>query len=255
MEGLVARGRMSRHLDLERRHAKQAEARLRQHLQRLERTCLYHLRLLSWEQKQLRRERERLQQPDIRSKCPASSGNGFQQRPGDATVCPAQGERCGAPRASGRRAQATTNPTRGTRKNGSQEPPSRDITLQDPEEGREPLPSQSSAASDVREEKPVHQATSPEPARPDLGATPTGDLGGVGSGDAPPSPRATGREGNSDSEAPAPSLPQLLARAANARYLRHRVPPESERVLSLPEIFGHGGPATHGRAASRSPPL
>lgn len=64
MEGRVARGRLHRHLDLERTHAKQAEARLRQHLQRLERTCLYHLRLLSWEQRQLRRERERLQRSE-----------------------------------------------------------------------------------------------------------------------------------------------------------------------------------------------
>ncbi|XP_036891092.1 coiled-coil domain-containing protein 190 isoform X1 [Sturnira hondurensis] len=62
MEGHMARERLHRHLDLERRHAKQAEARLHQHLQRLERTCLYHLRLLSWEQRQLHRERERLQQ-------------------------------------------------------------------------------------------------------------------------------------------------------------------------------------------------
>ena len=58
----MARGRLHRDLDLERTHAKQAEARLRQHLQRLERTCLHHLRLLSWEQRQLRRERERREQ-------------------------------------------------------------------------------------------------------------------------------------------------------------------------------------------------
>ncbi|XP_036891094.1 coiled-coil domain-containing protein 190 isoform X3 [Sturnira hondurensis] len=264
MEGHMARERLHRHLDLERRHAKQAEARLHQHLQRLERTCLYHLRLLSWEQRQLHRERERLQQ-HIRSKCPASFRNGFQQRPGDAAVCPAQGERRGAPRASGRRAPATTNPKRGTHKNGSQEPPSRHTGPKDL-----PSPSQTSAASDVTEEKPADRAACTEPTHPDLGASPAEDLGGVcdeeaRSGDAtlqpdhstgkPMSPRATGCEGNPDSEPSASSLPQLFARAAHARYLRHRVPPESERVLSLPEIFGHGDPATQGRAVSQSPPL
>lgn len=33
---------------------------------------------------------------------------------------------------------------------------------------------------------------------------------------------------------------ELLAKVKNAHYLRHRVPPESERLLSIAEIFGHG---------------
>ncbi|KAM5294327.1 coiled-coil domain-containing protein 190 [Glossophaga mutica] len=269
MEGRAARGRLHRHLDLERTHAKQAEARLRQQLQRLERTCLYHLRLLSWEQRQLRRERERLQQ-NVRDKCRPSFGNGFQQKPGDATMCPAQGGRPGAPRAAGLRALATSSLTQGTHKNGSPEPPSCHASLEDPTESAELSPSRSSAASDVTEEKPGDRATSAEPARPDRGASPAGDLGGVRDEQArsggttpqparsagePTSPRATGCEGSPTSEPSAPSFPQLLARAANARYLRHRAPPESERALSLAEIFGHGGPATQGGAASRSPPL
>lgn len=33
---------------------------------------------------------------------------------------------------------------------------------------------------------------------------------------------------------------ELLAKAKEAHYLRHREPPESERMLSIGEIFGHG---------------
>ncbi|XP_035871760.1 coiled-coil domain-containing protein 190 [Phyllostomus discolor] len=105
MEGREAWGRLRRRLDSERTHARQAEARLRQHLQRLERACQSHLRLLSWEQRQLRGERERLQR-NIRSKGPSSSssGGGSQQRPADAALRPARGGRPGgAPRASGLR--------------------------------------------------------------------------------------------------------------------------------------------------------
>lgn len=42
----------------------------------------------------------------------------------------------------------------------------------------------------------------------------------------------------------APSFREVLARAAKAHYLRHRVPPEAERLLSMGEIFGHGGLGT-----------
>lgn len=58
----MARGPLHRLWDLERKHATQAEARLSQHLQRLERTCLAHLRLLAWEQRQLQKQLQRLQQ-------------------------------------------------------------------------------------------------------------------------------------------------------------------------------------------------
>ncbi|KAM9000572.1 coiled-coil domain-containing protein 190 isoform 3-T5 [Sarcophilus harrisii] len=36
-----------------------------------------------------------------------------------------------------------------------------------------------------------------------------------------------------------PTYLELFAKVKNARYLRHRVPPESERVISIGEIFGH----------------
>lgn len=37
-----------------------------------------------------------------------------------------------------------------------------------------------------------------------------------------------------------PTFLELLAKAKEANYLRHRVPPESKRMLSIGEIFGHG---------------
>lgn len=40
-----------------------------------------------------------------------------------------------------------------------------------------------------------------------------------------------------------PAFPELFAKAKNAHYLRHRVPPESERLLSIREIFGHSDPS------------
>ena len=137
-------------------------------------------------------------------------------------------------------------------------------------ESKEPSLSQSSSASNVTEEKPADQAASTEPEHPGRGASPAGDRGGAhdekprsedttpqpdDSTGEPMSPRATGCEGNPNSESSASSFRELFARAANARYLRHRVPPESERVLSLAEIFGRGDPATQGRVASQSPPL
>ncbi|KAK1329522.1 hypothetical protein QTO34_011714 [Cnephaeus nilssonii] len=79
-EGHMARGPLHRLWDLERKHATQAEARLSQHLQRLERTCLAHLRLLAWEQRQLQKQLQRLQQgihflkAAGKGKCPPTPG-------------------------------------------------------------------------------------------------------------------------------------------------------------------------------------
>ena len=36
-----------------------------------------------------------------------------------------------------------------------------------------------------------------------------------------------------------PTFSELFVKVRNAHYLRHRVPPESERLLSIGEIFGH----------------
>lgn len=58
----MVRGPLYKHFDLERKSAKQAEARLSQRLQRLEDICLYHMKLLTREQRQLQKELQRLQQ-------------------------------------------------------------------------------------------------------------------------------------------------------------------------------------------------
>lgn len=45
--------------------------------------------------------------------------------------------------------------------------------------------------------------------------------------------------GHLKGESITPTCLELFATVRNARYLRHRVPPESERLLSIGEIFGH----------------
>ncbi|KAF7460897.1 Hypothetical predicted protein [Marmota monax] len=81
MERSTVRGSLHKHLDLERKIAKQAEARLRQQLQSLEDICLYHLKLLTREQRQLQREQQRLQQavrgPGPRTARASYPGQGF----------------------------------------------------------------------------------------------------------------------------------------------------------------------------------
>lgn len=62
VERHLVKGPLYKHFDLERKTAKQAEAILGQRLQRLEEICLYHVKLLTREQRQLQRELQRLQQ-------------------------------------------------------------------------------------------------------------------------------------------------------------------------------------------------
>ncbi|XP_014384006.1 PREDICTED: coiled-coil domain-containing protein C1orf110 homolog [Myotis brandtii] len=198
----MARRPLHKQLDLERKHAKQAEARLSQHLQRLEQAHLCHLKLLAWEQRQLQKQLQRLQQADRKGKCPSSPGNRVQQRPGGAPVRPQQGGNL--PLLTPPRALAinTAQEAHGARPQG---PPSCHNGLESPTRSKEQSPPQS-------------QVTSPLP----------GEMEPVSPG--------------------APSFREVLARAANAHYLRHRVPPEAERLLSMGEIFGHGGPRTQRRA-------
>lgn len=58
----MVRGPLHKHFDLERKNAKQAEARLSQRLQRLDDICLYYVKSLTREQRQLQKELQRLQQ-------------------------------------------------------------------------------------------------------------------------------------------------------------------------------------------------
>lgn len=51
-------------------------------------------------------------------------------------------------------------------------------------------------------------------------------------------PSSTECVGGCKGETTKPTLSELFAKAKNAHYLRHRVLPESERLLSIREIFG-----------------
>ncbi|XP_059531078.1 coiled-coil domain-containing protein 190 [Myotis daubentonii] len=235
---------LHKQLDWERKHAKQAEARLSQHLQRLEQAHLCHLRLLAWEQRQLQKQLQRLQH-DRKGKCPSSPGNRVRQSPGGAPVRPQQGGDLGTPRATGARALATN--TAQEAQGARAQPPSRRDGLKGPTRSKEQSPPQSQVTSPLAGEMPPDPAAATCSTAPCPGASPAGD-GALGEA----RPEATGllpdlraREHVSPG---APSFREVLARAANAHYLRHRVPPEAERVLSMGEIFGHGGPGTQRRA-------
>lgn len=116
--------------------------------------------------------------------------------------------------------------------------------------------SQGDADPHAPAEQPAGQAAPADAPAP--GPGPAGDRGeargeeaGSEDGDPQPglcegeqvSPRAPACAGNPSGLALAASFRELSARAANAHYLRHRVPPEFERLLSIAEIFGHGDPA------------
>ncbi|KAM8812094.1 coiled-coil domain-containing protein 190 [Rhynchonycteris naso] len=162
MDRHMVRRLLHKQLDLERKQAKQAEARLGQHLQRLQAAHLCQLRQLTREQTQLERQLQRLQQ----------------------------------------------DPT-------------------DP--GPTASPAEERGASHEDEAVP---------------------------GDAHLQPGLSAEcvEGP-HSQSSVPTFPELFARAVHAHYLRHRVPPESERLLSISEIFGHRDPAIQDRLPSRSPLL
>lgn len=80
-EGRVARGPLHKQLDLERKHARQAEARLSQHLQGLERAYLCHLKLLAWEQRQLQKQLQRLHQGNREGAAGPGSGSSWNAHP------------------------------------------------------------------------------------------------------------------------------------------------------------------------------
>ncbi|ELK24491.1 hypothetical protein MDA_GLEAN10001114 [Myotis davidii] len=242
----MARRPLHKQLDWERKHAKQAEARLSQHLQRLEQAHLCQLRLLAWEQRQLQKQLQRLQHADRKGKCPSSPGNRVRQRPGGAPVRPQQGGDLGTPRATGARALATSTAQEA---HGAppQGPPSRRDGLKGPTRSKEQSPPQSQVTSPLAGEMPLDPAASTCSTAPGPGASPVGD-GALGEA----RPEATGLQPNlcarEHVSLGAPTFREVWARAANAHYLRHRVPPEAERLLSMGEIFGHGGPGTQRRA-------
>ncbi|KAF3823081.1 hypothetical protein GH733_010517 [Mirounga leonina] len=250
MERYMVTGPVYKHFDLERKNARWAEARLSQRLQGLEHICLYHMKLLTWEQRQLQKELQRLQQG---------------------------GQKHRVPQANKVRALAT-NSTQGIYKIKSQMPPFDHAGLRDSVKSKEQSLSQNYKASHFTAEKP--QAREKDCLRPPKGkdsnkgisilcqdqdvsintldqgpgSSPAGGRGKAHTDEArsqdanlKPDPNAgrqsplnpRERAGNLKHESITPTFLELFVKVRNAHYLQHRVPPESERLLSIGEIFGH----------------
>ncbi|XP_065781026.1 coiled-coil domain-containing protein 190 [Muntiacus reevesi] len=278
MERHMVRGPLHKHFDLERKSAKQAEARLSQSLQRLEDICLYHVKSLTREQRQLQKELQRLQQDIIKKKLCSYFGNGSQKRPEDVLTLSSQGGQKHRVLQTNKASALTTNTTQESSKTKSQMPPSHYIDPKDPMKSKRQSLSQNNRTSHFVEEK--LQAQEKDSINPPKGkgssksisllcqnqdvSTRTVD-GGPSSSPAGGSEPAHGDETRSNDASARPDLttakqipldpiggggdfkdkPQtstyleLLEKARKAHYLRHRIPPESERLLSIGEIFGH----------------
>nr|XP_011758632.1 coiled-coil domain-containing protein 190 isoform X1 [Macaca nemestrina] len=280
MERHMVRRQLYKHFDLERKNAKQAEARLDQRLQKLEDICLYHVKLLTWEQRQLQKELQKLQQAKtMKKKFSSYLGNGIQKRPEDVLMfSPQGGQQHRAPQAKKMRALATRM-TQDTYKSKSQLPPSHDPGLKDSMKSKEQLLSQNNRTACFTKEQPqaqekdsvnppkdvdsskgisvlcqnqevstntIEQGPSSSLARnsgtahadktrsKDVAVKPDGNTGKQ------IPPNHTECAGSFEGEFTKPAFLELLSKARNVHYLRHRVPPESERLLSIGEVFGHG---------------
>lgn len=138
-----------------------------------------------------------------------------------------------------------TNTAQAAHGAGPQGPPSDHDSLEGPARSKEQSPPQSQATSHLTGEMPPNQASATCSTSPGPGASPAGDHGGA-LGEA--RLEATGVSARKHMSPGALSFREVLARAANAHYVRHRVPPEAERLLSMGEIFGHRGLGTQCRA-------
>lgn len=228
----------------------------------------------------------------------SSLGNGTQKRPGVLSF-PSQGGQKHRPPKHEIRALAT-NTTQEMNKIKSQMPPLCYIGPKNPTRRKEHWPSQSyRTASFVAEKLQAQEKESvipPQGIDPNKGIsvahqdpavssstaehgfgslTTTGSgmvyVDGTGSKDANLKPgRSTVEQippsslecvGGCKSETTKSTFSELFAKAKNARYLRHRVPPESERLLSIREIFGYGESSPEGQkrivemVPSKFPPL
>ncbi|XP_047413132.1 coiled-coil domain-containing protein 190 isoform X1 [Sciurus carolinensis] len=336
MERRAVRGPLHKHFDLERKMAKQAEARLRQRLQSLEAICLYQVKLLTREQKQLQREQQRLQQglPNkaqqirslnrtwrsldsgvqeskikgwlalaqadiVKARLSSSLGNGTQKRPEGVPRFPPQGgQKHRLPKIEIR--ALATNMTQEMYKINSHMPPLCHTGLKNPTGRKEHWPSQTHRTASFVAEKPQAQekesASPPQHTDPAEGISVTHQdravssstaerslhfhtpgasgmvhLGETRSKDANLKPGGSAAEqippssmecaGGCKGETTKPSFSELFAKAKNAHYLRHRVPLESERLLSIREIFGCGDSSPAGQervvevVPSKFPPL
>jgi hypothetical protein len=157
-------------------------------------------------------------------------------------------------------------------KNKSQMQPLYESGLKDPTRSKEQERSQSCRTSCFLEEKPQaqeedsvnppkdtsvpcqDQEVSTNTIEQGPGSSPAGDsrmaqADETGSKDVNPKPSGNGEKetlphsmecaGSFQGESIKPTFLELFAKAKNAHYIRHRVPPESERLLSIGEIFGH----------------
>nr|XP_035959365.1 coiled-coil domain-containing protein 190 isoform X2 [Halichoerus grypus] len=278
MERHMVTGPVYKHFDLERKNARWAEARLSQRLQGLEHICLNHMKLLTREQRQLQKELQRLQQDIIKKKLSSYLGNGIQKRPEDVLVpSPPGGQKHRVPQANKVRALAT-NSTQEIYKIKSQMPPFDHAGLRDSVKSKEQSLSQNYKASHFTAEKPQarekdclrppkgkdsnkgisilcqDQDVSINTLDQGPGSSPASGRGKAHTDEArsqdanlKPDPNA-GRQsplnprecaGNLKHESITPTFLELFVKVRNAHYLRHRVPPESERLLSIGEIFGH----------------
>ncbi|KAG3276278.1 hypothetical protein H1C71_038459 [Ictidomys tridecemlineatus] len=272
MERSTVRGSLHKHLDLERKIAKQAEARLRQRLQSLEDICLLHLKLLIREQRQLQREQQRLQQGEaswqyIVKVRLSSLGNGTQKRPECVlSFPPQQGQKHRPPKHEVR--ALATNTTQEMYKIKSQMPPLCHTGLKNPTRRKENWRSPSHRTACFMAEKLPAQEK--ESVIPPQGIDPNKDtsvahqdqmassstcgsgmvnLDEIRSKDASLKPWRNAVEqlpphsvecvGGCKGETTKPAFSELFAKVKNARYLRHRVLPQSERLLSIREIFGY----------------
>uniref|UniRef100_A0A8C3SAQ6 Coiled-coil domain containing 190 n=1 Tax=Chelydra serpentina TaxID=8475 RepID=A0A8C3SAQ6_CHESE len=213
---------------LERRDVKQAEARLSHGLQDLEEARLYHMNSIIKEQRQIQKELQRLQQ-------------------GEAPF-PSPPNRAPSP------AQVTKKPSKlrhAVRRDPAQQQAWQSKQWGKCEAPRSTLPKMEGPARAVQ--SPLQHQTCNRDVLDDAGQESSGR-------DAMPKPTSCterrkpslGYEKlSSDTDAYAPdsshlrtthSRPgflELYAEARNARYIRHKGIPASEKELSLQEIFGH----------------
>ncbi|KAM9242210.1 LOW QUALITY PROTEIN: coiled-coil domain-containing protein 190 [Dugong dugon] len=267
----MVRGPMHKHFDLERKTTQQAEARLGQCLQRLEDIHLYHMKLLTREQRQLQKELQRLQQDIIKKKFSSYFANGIQERPEDVLMLSPRGQKHRAPQPNKFRALATNMPKE-IYKTKSQRALLHHIGLKDPMRRNKQSLSQHYRSTHFTEEKPQAQGKDSinlpngidsskrisilgqdqEISTITLdqwpGSSPADEIRSTDANlqsyqdawkEIPPNPMECTSTGNIKGEAMKSTYLELFAKPIKAHYLRHRVQPESERLLSTGEIFGH----------------
>ncbi|GAB5583729.1 coiled-coil domain-containing protein 190 [Prionailurus iriomotensis] len=240
MERHMVGGPLYKHFDLERKNARQADARLSQRLQRLERVCLYHMKSLTREQRHFQKELQRLQEADItvlatnmtqemyrtKSQMPLFHHAGFKDAMKSKEQSLSQNYRASHFTAEKPQAQEKDfmSPPKGkdSNKGISILCQHQDVSINTLDQGPGSSPVCESGTAHMDETRPKDVSLKPDP---NAGKQ------------SPLNPMECAR--NLKGESVTPTFLELFAKVRNAHYLRHRVPPESERLLSIGEIFGH----------------